>query len=63
MYKDSQKDVAEKLQEVKEREAELQESIQKGDTDKVAKRERKLAEAKTELQEAEAELKTFKDAL
>ncbi|MEY0976718.1 DUF1090 domain-containing protein [Providencia rettgeri] len=64
LYRDSQKDVAEKTEKVQEREAELQEEKLKGDdSSKIKKRERKLAEAQTELKEAQAELQVYKDAL
>ncbi|QCJ68665.1 DUF1090 domain-containing protein [Providencia heimbachae] len=64
LYRDSQKEVAEKMEKVKEREAELLEEKQKGnDSQKIAKRERKLAEAQEELSQAQAELKTYKEAL
>lgn len=64
LYRDSQKDVAEKTEKVKEREAELLEEKQKGDdSKKITKREAKLAEAQDELKEAQAELKAHKDAL
>lgn len=64
LYRDSQKEVAEKTEKVQEREAELQEEKLKGnDRSKIEKRERKLAEAQAELKEAQAELKVYKDAL
>lgn len=64
LYRDSQKDVAEKTKKVQEREVELQEEKQKGDDrSKIEKRERKLAEAQEALKQAQAELQTYKDAL
>ncbi|MEQ4676204.1 DUF1090 domain-containing protein [Providencia vermicola] len=64
LYRDSQKDVAEKTEKVQEREAELQkEKIKGNDRSKIEKRERKLAEAQEELKQAQAELQTYKDAL
>lgn len=64
LYRDSQKDVAEKTEKVQERETELQEEKIKGnDRSKIEKRERKLAEAQEELKQAQAELQTYKDAL
>lgn len=57
LYRDSQKDVAEKMEKVQEREAELSEEKQQGsDNSKISKRERKLAEAQVELKAAQAEL-------
>ncbi|HIU63916.1 MAG TPA: DUF1090 family protein, partial [Candidatus Avacidaminococcus intestinavium] len=41
---------------IKERELELKEAQLKGDTDKIAKQERKLAEEKAELKAIEDEL-------
>ncbi|EKT57107.1 DUF1090 domain-containing protein [Providencia burhodogranariea] len=63
LYRDSQKDVAEKLEKVQEREAELSEEKQKGNSNKIAKRERKLQEAQAELKEAQAKLDTYKAGL
>lgn len=64
LYRDSQKDVAEKTEKVQEREAELQEEKIKGnDRNKIEKRERKLAEAQEGLKQAQAELQAYKDAL
>lgn len=60
LYRDSQKNVAEKQEKVQEREAELLEEKQKGNNDKIAKRERKLQEAQAELKEAQAELELYK---
>jgi len=63
LYRNSQKNVAEKQEKVQEREAELLEEKQKGDSGKIAKRERKLKEAQEELKEAQAELETYKTGL
>ncbi|GAB1438865.1 DUF1090 domain-containing protein [Providencia sp.] len=64
LYRDSQKNVAEKTEKVQEREAELLEEKQKGnDTSKIKKRERKLAEAQAELKEAQEEMETYKGDL
>lgn len=64
LYADSQKDVAEKTEKVKEREAELLEEKQKGnDNSKIKKRERKLEDAQEELKNAQAELEMYKNAL
>ncbi|EPC7689413.1 DUF1090 domain-containing protein [Providencia stuartii] len=63
LYRDSQKNVAEKREKVQEREAELLEAKQKGNSDKIAKRERKLKEAQEELKEAQAELELYKTGL
>ena len=52
----SQLNVQEKQLEVRERELELQEAIADGKQDKILKRERKLADAVAELQEAQDEL-------
>lgn len=49
-------ELREKQLDVKERELELKEAQRKGDTDKITKRENKLAEAKAELKELEEEL-------
>lgn len=64
LYRDSQKNVAEKTEKVQEREAELLEEKQKGnDASKIKKRERKLAEAQAELKEAQEEMETYKGDL
>ena len=47
--------VEEARQEVQEREMDLREAMGKGDPEKVAKRQAKLAEARAELEQAEAE--------
>lgn len=47
--------VEEAKQEVQEREMDLREAMGKGDPDKIAKRQAKLAEARAELEQAEAE--------
>lgn len=60
LYRDTQKNVAEKQEKVQEREAELLEEKQTGDNAKIAKRERKLQEAQAELEEAQAELELYK---
>ncbi|EMI5490550.1 DUF1090 domain-containing protein [Providencia stuartii] len=59
LYRDSQKNVAQKQEKVQEREAELLEEKETGDNAKIAKRERKLEEAKAELKEAQAELELY----
>jgi DNA-binding transcriptional MerR regulator len=51
---DHRKDIAEKREEVAERQAELDEAKRKGDPEKIAKRERKLAEEVSELKALEA---------
>lgn len=56
LYRDSQKKVAEKENKVKEREFDLLEAKNRGDTDKIRKRERKLSEAQAELAEAKEAL-------
>lgn len=48
--------VEEARQEVLEREMDLRDAMAKGDPEKVAKRQAKLAEARAELQQAEAEV-------
>lgn len=51
---DHQKKIAKQRDEVAERKYDLAEAKQKGDADKIAKRERKLAEAQEELKKLEA---------
>ena len=51
---DHQEKIAEQKDEVREREQDLKEAEQKGDADKVAKREHKLQEAKKELNALES---------
>ena len=48
--------LADKREEVLEREEELEEARAKGDPKKIAKRERKLREARREMEQAEREL-------
>lgn len=51
---DHQEKIAEQKEEIAERKQDLVEAKQKGDADKIAKRERKLAEAQAVLKELEA---------
>ncbi|HFZ8996848.1 TPA: DUF1090 domain-containing protein [Citrobacter freundii] len=51
---DHQKKISRQKEEVAERQQDLAEAKQKGDADKIAKRERKLAEAQDELKQLEA---------
>ena len=51
---DHQEKIADQKEEIAEREQDLQEAKQKGDADKVTKRESKLKEAQEELQALEA---------
>ena len=51
---DHQKKIAKQKDEVAERQHDITEAKQKGDADKIAKRERKLAEAQEELKKLEA---------
>lgn len=51
---DHQKKIAEQKNEISERQRDLAEAKQKGDADKIAKREHKLAEAQEELKKLEA---------
>ncbi len=51
---DRQKKIAKQKDEVAERKHDLAQAKQKGDADKIAKRERKLAEAQEELKRLEA---------
>ncbi|MDA8480098.1 DUF1090 domain-containing protein [Citrobacter sp. Awk 4] len=51
---DHKKKIAEQKKEISERQRDLAEAKQKGDADKIAKREHKLAEAQEELKKLEA---------
>jgi chromosome segregation ATPase len=51
---DHQKKIAAQKDEIAERKRDLAEAKQKGDTDKITKREHKLAEAQNELKELES---------
>ena len=51
---DARDEVSDRTKEVAERKTDLQKAIDKGDISKIAKRERKLAEAQEELKKLEA---------
>jgi hypothetical protein len=56
LRQEREKKVAEAKHEVAERQADLAEATKKGDTDKISKRQAKLAESQKELQDAMGEL-------
>ena len=51
-------DVKDARQEVEEREMDLRDAMGKGDQEKIGKRQAKLAEARAELEQAEAEARS-----